>query len=131
MAAANAKAKANPKGFRLKRIYEAAADDDGTRVLVDRLWPRGVSKERAKLDEWAKELSPSNDLRTWFHVDRDARFDEFAHRYAVELAAPEQRQRLAELRTQADSGVVTLLTAVADPAHSHLSVLLAELTAGH
>jgi uncharacterized protein YeaO (DUF488 family) len=116
------------KGFRLKRVYEPAAEEDGTRVLVDRLWPRGVSKERAKLDAWAKELSPSNELRAWYHADPDARFEEFAQRYAVELATPEQRERLAEWREEAESGVITLLTAVTDPAHSHLSVLLAELT---
>jgi len=119
MAAAN--------GFRLKRVYEAVSEQDGTRVLVDRLWPRGVSKERARLDEWAKDLSPSNELRVWFHADRETRFEEFAHRYAAELAAPEQRQRLADLRTKAESGIVTLLTGAAEPAHSHLSVLLAEL----
>ena len=114
-------------GFRLKRVYEPVSDEDGTRVLVDRLWPRGVNKERARLDEWAKDLSPSNELRVWFHADRETRFEEFAHRYAVELAAPELQQRLAELRTRAESGVVTLLTGAADPAHSHLSVLLSEL----
>ena len=117
------------KGFRLKRVYESAAEEDGTRVLVDRLWPRGVSKERAKLDAWAKELSPSNELRAWYHADRDARFEEFTRRYATELATPVQRERLAEWREEAESGVVTLLTAAADPEHSHLSVLLAELTA--
>jgi uncharacterized protein YeaO (DUF488 family) len=117
------------KGFRLKRVYEPAADEDGVRVLVDRLWPRGVSKERAKLDAWAKELSPSNELRVWFHADREARFEEFTHRYAAELAEPEQCERLAEWRAKAESGVVTLLTGAADPAHSHLSVLLAELAA--
>jgi uncharacterized protein YeaO (DUF488 family) len=119
MAAAN--------GFHLKRVYEAASKEDGTRVLVDRLWPRGVSKERAELDEWAKDLSPSNELRIWFHADRENRFEEFAHRYAAELAAPDLQQRLADLRTKAESDTVTLLTAAADPAHSHLSVLLAEL----
>ena len=115
------------KGFRLKRIYEPATDEDGTRVLVDRLWPRGVSKERARLDEWAKDLSPSNELRVWLHADREARFEEFAHRYEAELAAPELQQRLAELRTKAESAVVTLLTGASDPEHSHLSVLFTEL----
>ncbi|HEX4788928.1 MAG TPA: DUF488 family protein [Actinospica sp.] len=115
------------RGFRLKRVYEPASADDGARILVDRLWPRGVSKERAELDEWAKELSPSNDLRKWFHADREERFPEFARRYAAELATPEQRERLAELRERAESGTVTLLTGAADPAHSHLAVLLDEL----
>lgn len=115
-------------GFQLKRVYEDPSADDGARVLVDRLWPRGVSKERAQLDEWAKELSPSNELRTWYHADRGGRFEEFAHRYVAELAAPEQQQRLAELRGKAAKGRVTLLTGASDPSHSHLSVLLGELT---
>lgn len=116
-----------PNGFRLKRVYEPVAEEDGIRVLVDRLWPRGVKKESARLDEWAKDLSPSNELRTWFHADREGRFEEFTQRYALELAAPERQERLAELRTKAESGRVTLLTSAADPAHSHLSVLLDEL----
>lgn len=118
-------------GFRVKRVYEPAADEDGLRVLVDRLWPRGVSKERARLDEWAKDLSPSNELRVWFHADRAGRFEEFAHRYATELAAPESRQRLAELQAKAEAGVVTLLTSAADLAHSHVPTLLAELDPAH
>jgi uncharacterized protein YeaO (DUF488 family) len=116
--------------FRLKRVYEPAEAADGARILVDRLWPRGVSKERAELDEWAKELSPSNDLRKWFHADRESRFPEFAQRYTAELAAPDQQERLDALRERAESGTVTLLTGAADPSHSHLSVLLEELT-GH
>ena len=114
-------------GFKLKRIYEAPEPGDGVRVLVDRLWPRGVSKERAKLDSWDKELSPSTELRTWFHADRDARYDEFAQRYAAELASPEQQERLDELRTEAAGTTVTLLTGAADPAHRHLAVLIEEL----
>lgn len=116
-------------GFQLKRVYEPASSNDGVRVLVDRLWPRGVSKETAQLDEWAKELSPSTDLRKWFHADRDERFDEFAHRYVAELAAPEQQERMAGLRAKAEKQTVTLLTGAADPSHSHLSVLLEELQA--
>jgi len=117
-------------GFQLKRVYEPATAEDGVRVLVDRLWPRGVSKDRAQLDEWAKELSPSNELRKWLHVDRDGRFDEFAHRYTTELAAPEQQEQLAGLQTKAEKQTVTLLTGAADPSHSHLSVLLEELRSG-
>jgi uncharacterized protein YeaO (DUF488 family) len=116
-------------GFLVKRVYEPASAQDGARILVDRLWPRGVSKERAELDEWAKELSPSNELRKWYHADREGRFPEFAQRYAAELAAPEQQERLAALRERAESGTVTLLTGAADPAHSHLTVLLDALTA--
>ena len=120
-----------PNRFRLKRVYEDAAKEDGTRVLVDRLWPRGVKKESAHLDEWAKDLSPSNELRRWLHDDREGRFEEFTHRYVVELSTPEQQERLAELRRKAESGPVTLLTSASDPAHSHLTVLLDELTAKH
>ena len=71
--------------YLLKRIYEDVEDDDGYRVLVDRLWPRGVSKERAELDEWCTDVAPSTELRTWFG-HRPERFDEFAARYRVELA---------------------------------------------
>lgn len=116
-----------PSGFRLKRVYEPVAETDGTRVLVDRLWPRGVKKETAHLDEWAKDLSPSNELRKWLHADRKGRFEEFTHRYVAELATPEQQERLDDLRTKGEAGIVTLLTGAADPAHSHLSVLLDEL----
>lgn len=119
---------AKQSGFRSKRVYDAPSAEDGARILVDRLWPRGVSKERAELDEWDKDVSPSNDLRKWFHADREARFEEFTHRYAAELAAPEQQERLNALRDRAQDGVVTLLTSAADPAHSHLAVLLEELT---
>lgn len=115
------------RGFQLKRVYDQASADDGARILVDRLWPRGVTKERAELDEWDKELSPSNDLRKWFHADRDERYPEFARRYEAELATPEQQERLDALRKRAKSGRVTLLTGSKDPEHSHLSVLLGEL----
>jgi len=115
------------RGFRAKRVYDPPSDDDGARVLVDRLWPRGVKKQDAELDEWAKDLSPSNDLRKWFHADRENRFGEFTERYAVELASPEQQERLAALRERGESGRVTLLTGAADPGHSHVAVLLDEL----
>jgi uncharacterized protein YeaO (DUF488 family) len=72
--------------YRLRRVYEAPADDDGYRVLVDRLWPRGLSRSRARLDEWAKDVAPSADLRRWYGHDPD-KFDEFARRYRGELDA--------------------------------------------
>ena len=75
---------------RLKRAYDAAEPGDGYRVLVDRLWPRGVSKERARLDEWARELAPSAELRTWFGHDPE-RFAEFERRYRAELTAHEEK----------------------------------------
>jgi uncharacterized protein YeaO (DUF488 family) len=114
-------------GFRVKRVYDDPSPQDGFRVLVDRLWPRGISKERAEVDEWAKDLAPSGELRQWMHADRDVRYDEFAVRYAAELDAPEQQHRLEALRVQAAKQTVTLLTAVKDPGHSHVPVLIQSL----
>ena len=86
---------------RAKRIYDPSEPEDGYRVLIDHVWPRGVSHERARLDEWARELAPSDDLRKWFdHVPE--RFDEFRVRYRDELAA--QSERLDELRKRARKG---------------------------
>ncbi|MGK8501355.1 DUF488 domain-containing protein [Nocardia asiatica] len=112
------------RGFRVKRVYDAPDPDDGTRVLVDRLWPRGLTKAQARVDRWPRALTPSTELRRWFHADRDARGPEFARRYRAELAAPDVRQDLRELRALAAEGPVTLLTAVQDPANSHVPVLL-------
>ncbi|WP_019203157.1 DUF488 domain-containing protein [Tsukamurella sp. 1534] len=103
-----------------KRIYEEAAAEDGYRVLVDRLWPRGVSKERAHLDLWDKQVAPSPGLREWFGHD-PAKFDEFRDRYTEELThnpAAEELERIV-----AQKGVVTLLYAARDPACQHASVL--------
>ena len=105
---------------RLKRAYEPAEAADGYRVLVDRLWPRGVSKEKAQLDEWARELAPSSELRTWFGHD-PARFDEFRRRYLEELAAHEAK--LAELRDRASEGTLTLVYAARDSEHNDAVVL--------
>lgn len=91
---------------RLKRAYELAAPGDGYRVLVDRLWPRGVSRERAKLDAWDKELAPSTELRKWFGHD-PARFEGFRRRYVEELRG--QRKALAALRRRAREGTLTLV----------------------
>jgi uncharacterized protein YeaO (DUF488 family) len=92
--------------LRVKRVYAELSPDDGFRVLVDRLWPRGLTKERAAIDEWRKDLSPSNDLRTWYRHDPD-RWDEFRARYAAELAAAEPSWR--ELISRAERERVTLL----------------------
>lgn len=106
--------------IRLKRAYEPAAPDDGTRVLVDRLWPRGVSKVDAALDRWAKELAPSTELRQWFGHD-PARWEEFRRRYAEELHQhPEQ---LEELRALARHGLLTLVYGAHDEAHNDAVVL--------
>ena len=95
---------------RVARIYDEPTPDDGRRILVDRLWPRGVSKERARLDDWCKEIAPSNELRQWYgHVPE--RFDEFSERYRAELSEGERAAALARISEEARTGVVTLLTA--------------------
>ncbi|RDI52918.1 DUF488 domain-containing protein [Nocardia mexicana] len=114
-------------GFRVKRVYDPAEASDGTRVLVDRLWPRGVSKQRAHIDEWAKDVTPSDDLRRWFHADPEHREAEFRKKYRAELAAEAPQQGLAQLRELAAKGPVTLVTAVRDPRHSQVAVLLEQL----
>jgi uncharacterized protein YeaO (DUF488 family) len=109
---------------RLKRVYEpAAADSDGERILIDRIWPRGVTREDAHLTEWARELAPSTDLRRWFAHD-PARFGEFRRRYIAELAA--QEGKLRELRRRARAGTVTLVYAARDSEHND-AVVLAEV----
>lgn len=108
---------------RVKRVYEPAASQDGYRVLVDHIWPRGVSKERAKLDEWAKELAPSAELREWFDHVPD-RFPEFRRRYRAELKS--QRQELGALREHARKGRVTVVYAARDEEHNN-AVVVAEV----
>ena len=111
----------------LKRAYEPAAGSDGYRVLVDRLWPRGVSRERARIDEWARDLAPSNELRTWFGHD-PARFHEFRRRYVLELEG--QTARLRDLRRIARQGRLTLVYAARDPEHNDAVVLADVLRRG-
>jgi uncharacterized protein YeaO (DUF488 family) len=108
---------------RIKRAYEAATPGDGHRVLIDRLWPRGVSRDGAQLDEWARELAPSAELRRWFGHDPD-RFAEFRRRYRAELRA--QDAKLAALRAKARGGTVTLVYGARDTEHND-AVVLAEL----
>jgi uncharacterized protein YeaO (DUF488 family) len=114
-------------GLRVKRVYDDPSPEDGLRILVDRLWPRGLSKERARLDGWAKDAAPSDELRRWFHAAAEEHRGEFAERYAAELEGPEQQRRLGELRAQAATQTVTLLTATKDLEHSHVAVLLQHL----
>jgi uncharacterized protein YeaO (DUF488 family) len=109
--------------IRLKRAYESASARDGYRVLVDRLWPRGVSKKQAKLDEWAKELAPSSRLREWFGHE-PGRFPEFRRRYIDELRA--DVPRLRELRRRARTGTLTLVYSAHDSEHND-AVVLAEV----
>ena len=108
---------------RLKRAYEPPAPSDGYRVLIDRLWPRGVARADARLDEWARELAPSTELRRWFGHDPD-RFDEFRRRYLDELVAHDDRVR--ELRRRARNGTLTLVHGARDTEHND-AVVLAEL----
>ncbi len=92
--------------IRVKRVYEDPAPEDGQRVLVDRLWPRGVSKERAALDDWLKEVAPSDDLRKWYH-QRAGTWEEFVRRYGEELAT--RGEEVEELLRKARQGTLTLL----------------------
>jgi uncharacterized protein YeaO (DUF488 family) len=108
---------------RLKRVYELANGSDGYRILIDRLWPRGVARERAALDAWEPELAPSTELRTWFGHD-PGRFAEFRRRYADELRW--QRPRLTELRRQARDGTLTLVFPARDTERND-AVVLAEV----
>jgi uncharacterized protein YeaO (DUF488 family) len=108
---------------RLKRIYDDPAPGDGYRVLIDHIWPRGVSRERACLDDWARDLAPSDDLRRWFSHD-PARFEGFRARYVGELA--DQRDRVLALARRARSGPVTIVYAARDREHNN-AVVLAEV----
>jgi uncharacterized protein YeaO (DUF488 family) len=110
--------------IQVKRVYEDYADTDGYRILVDRLWPRGLSKERAHVDEWVKEIAPSNELRKWFHHD-PARFAEFKTRYQHELQ--EKKDLLAAIKKRAQHQRVTLLYGAKDETNNQAQVLLALL----
>lgn len=105
---------------RLKRAYEPPDEKDGTRILVDRLWPRGVSKADAQLDDWIKEIAPSGELRTWFGHD-PGRWDEFRERYRAELA--QHSEVLKDLRRRAREGPITLVYSARDEIHNDAIVL--------
>jgi len=110
--------------LRLKRAYDPAEPGDGVRILVDRLWPRGVSKAKAALDDWMKEIAPSAELRKWFGHD-PARWTEFQRRYRAELR--EQSEALAVIRDLARTRVVTLVYSAHDEQHNDAVVLQAVL----
>ncbi|MET8173073.1 DUF488 domain-containing protein [Streptomyces clavifer] len=114
---------------RVRRVYDPPEEDDGTRVLVDRLWPRGVSKEHAAVDVWAKDATPSNELRSWYHEDRSGkRYDAFVDRYRTELGDPAHEHAVGEiLGLLREGGPVTLVTAVKDVGASHVPVLAEHL----
>jgi uncharacterized protein YeaO (DUF488 family) len=107
---------------RIARVYDQPGPDDGARVLVDRLWPRGLAKDDAGLDEWCKQVAPSNELRTWYGHD-PARFDEFRARYQAELTDPERAAALASLRDRHSRQILTLLSATRSLDISHAAVL--------
>jgi len=108
--------------IRVRRVYDEPSSGDGARVLVDRVWPRGLRKDAARLDEWAQDVAPSAELRTWYRHD-PAKFDEFRRRYIAELAEPGPREALARLRDLAAARRVTLLTATKDLNLSQAAVL--------
>ncbi len=112
----------------VRRIYDPPLEDDGARVLVDRLWPRGISKERAHLDEWCKEVAPSTELRKWYGHDPE-RFPEFERRYETELRDPDRATAFEHLQQLARSGALTLLTAAKRSDISEAQVLVDLLTA--
>jgi uncharacterized protein YeaO (DUF488 family) len=106
----------------IKRVYEPAEENDGYRVLVDRLWPRGASKERAAVDLWAKEIAPSDDLRKWFSHD-PSRWEEFRKRYRDELSTGDRKKMVKDLVSRAGKGRLTLVYAAKDTTHNNAIVL--------
>ena len=114
------------ENIRLKRAYDSASPGDGARILIDRLWPRGVRKADAAIDVWAKDMAPSTALRRWFGHD-PARWHEFRRRYSEEIH--QRRNRLDELRTLAQKGRITLVFAARDEAHND-AVVLREILLG-
>jgi uncharacterized protein YeaO (DUF488 family) len=113
----------------VRRAYDPPEPSDGQRVLVDRLWPRGLSKERADLADWCKEVAPSTELRKWYGHEPD-KFTEFANRYRAELQQPEQSAAFDELKARARKGRVTLLTAAKRSDISEATVLAELLNKG-
>lgn len=107
---------------KLKRAYEPPGDDDGERYLVDRLWPRGIAKEEARLTEWLKNLAPSEELRKWFGHDA-GRWTEFKRRYKLELHAADKEAVIQDLADKAGKGMITLVFAAKDAEHNNARVL--------
>ena len=116
----------NARNVRLQRAYDEPAAGDGYRVLVDRVWPRGRTKERLRLDDWARDLGPSTELRKWFGHD-PARWAEFQARYCAELADPDRAQALDALAERALRGPVTLVFGARDPEHNQAVVIADQL----
>jgi uncharacterized protein YeaO (DUF488 family) len=110
-----------------RRIYDDASPTDGVRVLVDRVWPRGVRKEDARFDEWIRDVAPSTELRRWYGHEPD-RYPDFRRRYLAELREPERQPAVDRLRELAEAGDLTLLTATRDLEHSNAAVLASMIT---
>ena len=111
-----------------RRVYDEVSPSDGARVLVDRVWPRGIRKEALDLTEWLRDVAPSTELRKWYSHDPE-KFAEFRRRYLVELQSPERRTAVAHLEELAGKGYVVLLTATRDVDHSQAAVLAGWLIA--
>lgn len=116
----------NASNVRLRRAYAEPGTDDGYRVLVDRVWPRGRSRDRLRIDEWARDLGPSDELRTWFGHD-PVRWEEFRTRYHAELSVPERALALDALADRARRGPVTLVYGARDTEHNQARVIADEL----
>ena len=110
----------------LRRAYEAPGADDGYRVLVDRVWPRGRSRDELHIDEWARDLGPSNELRRWFGHD-PVRWEEFRKRYRDELSDPERAAKLDELAERARHGRLTVVYGARDETHNQAVVIAEQL----
>ena len=109
-----------------RRVYDEVSPSDGARVLVDRVWPRGIKKEALDLTEWLRDVAPSTELRKWYSHD-PGKFAEFRRRYVAELKSPERRTAVEHLKEIADETDVVLLTATRDVEHSQAAVLAAWL----
>lgn len=114
--------------IKIKRIYDPVADDDGKRILVDRLWPRGIKKENAKIDEWLKDIAPSNELRKWFSHD-PSKWQEFRKRYRSELK--KNSSLIERLATESKRGTITLLFTAKDKEHNNAVVLREVIEKGY
>ena len=118
----------NKSSVRVGRVYDEPTGEDEVRVLVDRVWPRGLTKDKAQLDEWCKDVAPSTELRKWYNHDPE-RFKEFGRRYRAELKTPKRVEALKHLRELAKTRTLTLLTATKQPDISEAAVL-ADLIGG-
>jgi uncharacterized protein YeaO (DUF488 family) len=108
--------------LKTKRVYDQPEKTDGKRILVDRLWPRGLSREKAQIDEWFRDIAPSDELRKWFG-HKPERWEEFQERYREELRSAEKQQQLIDLRSMIRAGTVTLLFASKDGEHNNAIAL--------